>query len=178
MKRTNYSSDIDSALAGRNQGSKGYWECARSGNGNMMTDLMAEDDDHYEELEGLGESVEEMDAGESAAEDAGRKDTFRPFREPRADEKPPHAPKAGKAWMRRRIRMESRRPGGNRLTRVRWVMVSPQKYEELLKAGKIKTTSQGPRLGFFDVSSANMTYLLVGGALVGGLMYAMKRRRA
>ena len=178
MNRTNYSSEIDAALAGRNIGSKGYWECARSGNGNMMTDLMSEDTDHYEELEGLGESVEEMDASESSAEDNGRKDAFKPFREARADEQPPYAPKPGKGWMRRRIRMESRRPGGNRLTRVRWVLVSPEKYDELMKAGKIKTTSQGPMLGFFDISASNMTFLAAGGALVGGLMYLMKRRRA
>lgn len=176
MKRTNYSTDIDSALAGRNIGSKGYWECARSGNGNMRTDLMEEDDGHYEELEGLGESVEEMDVHESAAEDRGQRNTFKPYREPTAAEKPPYAPKPGKAWMRRRIRMESRRPGGNRLTRVRWVMVSPAKYAELRRKGEIKHTAQGPSLGGFDISATNMSLLLAGGALVGGLLYLSRRR--
>lgn len=178
MKRTNFSTDIDSALAGRNSGSKGYWECARSGNGNMRTDLMEEDGDDYEELEGLGESIEEMDADESAAEDKGQRNGFKPFREPTAAEKPPYAPKPGKAWMRRRIRMESRRPGGNRLTRVRWVMVSPAKWAELRRKRQIKHTAQGPSLGFFNVSATNMTFLIAGGALVGGLLYLSRRRRA
>lgn len=178
--RTDFTTEIDSALAGRNAGEKGYWEVARSGNGNMTTDLLAEDGRDYEELDGLGESVEEMDSAESQAEDNGNQAVFKPYREARPGEKPPYAPKAGKAWLRRRIRMQSRRPGGNRLAKVRWVMVSPQKYQELRAKGLIKLEGKLPHisgLGFMDISSDLVKGIVIGGAAAFGY-YLWKKRGA
>jgi len=163
MDRTNISTELDGALAGRNAGSKGFWECARSGNGNMRTDLMDEDGRDYEELEGLGEAIEDMDYDESVAEDRGDRSVFKPFRELRPGEQPPYAPKPGKAWMRRRIRTNNRSPGGNRQTRVRWVQVSPEKYEQLASSGCIKTSPANGVLGFLPAE------LQTPGALAGGV---------
>jgi hypothetical protein len=175
--RTNYTSEIDGALAGRNSGSRGYWEVARSGNGSINSDLLAEDGQHYTELEGLGEAVEEMDQHESRAEDTGNHGVLKPYREPNPGEQPPHAPNPGMAWIRRRIRMQSRRPGGNRLVRLRWVQVSPTKYQELQRKGLVKSGSslRGlpgmsglPGMGFVDISSD----LIKGVALGAGAMFA------
>jgi hypothetical protein len=175
--RTDISSEIDNALSGRNLGARGFWECARGGNGNMMTDLMVEDDRDYTELEGLGEAVEEMTAAESLAEDQGRHN-FRPYREPIMGEKPPYAPKPGMAWLRRRIPIQARRPGGKRLVRVRWVQVSPVKYEELRRAGQIQAGTQtlsgiGGLGSFLDLSPM---MLAVGVALGLGTLVILRKR--
>lgn len=172
--RTDLTSDLDSALSGRNAGSRGYWEVARSGNGNMKTDLLSEDGQDYEELEGLGESVEEMDATESAAEDQGNQGLFKPYREPLPSEHPPYAPKQGKAWIRRRIRMQSRRPGGNRLARVRWAQVSPAKYDDLSRKGLIKTGA-ADGVGFMDISGDLIKGCFYGALAVMGYQF-LKRR--
>lgn len=175
--RTDFTTEIDGALAGRDMGSRGYWECARSGNGNMRTDLMEDDSRDYEELEGLGEAVEEMDAAESRAIDQGSKD-FKSFREANVGEKPPYAPKPGKGWMRRRIPTNTRAPGGSRQVRVRWVQVSARKYKELANKGEIKQTAHGPMLGFIDISKTNMTFLAAGAGIgIGLLMMAGRGRR-
>lgn len=172
--RTDLTTDLDSALAGRNAGSRGYWEVARSGNGNMKTDLLSEDGQDYEELEGLGESVEEMDAAESAAEDRGNQAVFKPYREPLPSEKPPYAPKPGKAWLRRRIRMQSRRPGGNRLARVRWAQVSPVKFDDLRRKGLIKAGAVDG-LGFMDISGDLIKGFFYGALALGGFMFLRNR---
>lgn len=172
--RTDLTTDLDAALSGRDTGSRGYWECARSGNGNMKTDLLSEDGQDYEELEGLGESVEEMDAAESAAEDRGNQSIFKPYREPLPSEHPPYAPKPGKAWLRRRIRMQSRRPGGNRLARVRWAQVSPSKYADLNRKGLIKSGAVDG-LGFMDISSDLIKGVTIGAVMVIG--YQVLKRR-
>ena len=172
--RTDLTTDLDQALSGRNAGSRGYWEVARSGNGNMRTDLLAEDGQDYEELEGLGESVEEMDAAESAAEDRGNQGVFKPYREPLPSEHPPYAPKPGKAWLRRRIRMQSRRAGGNRLARVRWAQVSPVKYNELQKKGLIKSGAVDG-VGFIDISADLIRGVLIGGAVILGYQFLRNR---
>jgi hypothetical protein len=175
--RTDFTTEIDGALAGRDAGSRGYWECARSGNGNMTTDLMEDDSRDYEELEGLGEAIEEMDAAESTAIDQGAK-AFKSFREAKVGEKPPYAPKPGKGWVRRRIPTNTRAPGGNRQVRVRWVQISPRKFKELQQKGQIKQTAQGPMLGFIDISKINMTFLAVGAGIGISLLSMMKRKRA
>jgi len=172
--RTNLTCDLDSALSNRNAGSRGYWEVARSGNGNMKTDLLSEDGQDYEELEGLGESVEEMDAAESAAEDRGNQAVFKPYREPLPSEKPPYAPKPGKAWLRRRIRMQSRRPGGNRLARVRWAQVSPVKFDDLRRKGLIKSGAVDG-LGFMDISGDLIKGVFYGALAVVGYQF-LKRK--
>lgn len=177
--RTDLTSEIDAALAGRNAGSNGYWECARSGNGDMTTDLLSEDGTNYEELEGLGESVEEMDSYESAAEDKGNRGVLKPYREPLPSEAPPRAPKPGTAWLRRRIPMQSRRPGGNRLVRLRWVQVSPQKYRELQKSGLVKATVSNTvdGLGFVTLTADLIKGMFIGGGLAFGY-YLWKKRGA
>lgn len=179
--RTDMTTEIDGALSTRNAGSKGWWECARSGNGNMLTDLTEEDGRDYEEVEGLGETVEEMTPAESAAEDRGQLRSFQPFREPLPGEVPPHAPKPGMAWMRRRIRLNTRKPGGMRLCKVRWVQVSPEKYRQLQNDGQIKrgdgnAAMQG--VGFLDLSAGNIKWAAIGGvAAIVGLML-LKRKPA
>lgn len=177
MQRTDFTSDIDGALAGRNEGSRGYWECARSGNGNMTTDLMEDDGRDYEELEGLGEAVEEMDSAESVALDHNAHAKIKAYRDPNNGEKPPFAPKPGKGWMRRRIPTQTRAPGGNRQVRVRWVQVSPRKYNELMAKGQIKTTAQGPMLGFIEISKTNMTFLAAGAGIAVALLAMSRKKR-
>lgn len=172
--RTDLTTELDQALSGRDAGSRGYWEVARSGNGNMKTDLLSEDGQDYEELEGLGESVEEMDAAESAAEDRGNQAVFKPYREPLPSENPPYAPKPGKAWLRRRIRMQSRRPGGNRLARVRWVQVSPVKFDDLRRKGLIKSGAVDG-LGFVTLTADLIKGVFIGGALA--FSYFLWRKR-
>lgn len=175
--RTDLTNDIDSALAGRNAGSKGYWEVARSGNGNMRNDLLAEDGQMYDELEGLGESVEEMDGAESRAEDNGNQNALKPYRMPLPGEKPPYAPKQGCTWIRRRMRMQSRRPGGNRLVRTRWVQVTPEKLQEIQSQGLMKNAaaSRLAGLGFFDISGDMVKGVFIGGALAAGVWYLRRR---
>lgn len=175
--RTDLTTEVDSALAGRNAGSKGYWEVARSGNGNMMTDLLAEDGQEYDELEGMGESVEEMDGNESRAEDAGNKNALVPFCLPRPGENPPYPPRQGRQWIKRRMRMNSRRPGGNRLIRTRWVQVTPEKLNEIKNKGLLKgqMTSQLAGMGFFDVSRDMVTGVFIGGGIAAAIWYAKRR---
>lgn len=175
MQRTDYSSEIDGALINRNGGSQGYQEVARSGNGNMRTDLLADDCRDYEEIEGLGETTEEMSAAESAAEDAGDSLQFTPFREPYPGEVPPYPPKPGMAWLRRCIRVNARKPGGRRLVRARWVQVSPKRYQELLEAGKVRTASG---VGFFDISSSTIRNVAIGAGIgVLAMIYMGGRRK-
>jgi len=168
MERTNLSTELDGALANRNLGSKGYWECARSGNGNMMTDLLDEDGRDYEEMEGLGEAIEEMDPDESLAEDRGDRSQFKSFREARPGEQPPHAPRPGNGWIRRRIRTGSRKPGGMWLARVRWVQVSPQRYAQLRKAGALKREGLAG-VGFVP-DGFQMPVAIGGGILLGAIL--------
>lgn len=180
--RTDLTSPIDGALSNRNAGALAFWEVARSGNGDMRTDLLADDGRDYEELDGIGESTEEMTAAESSAEDRGDKSVFKQYRETLPGETPPYAPKKGKAWIRRRMRMNSRRPGGNRMARVRWAQVSPQKWAILVKQGQVmnKATSMNG-VGFIDMSNPMMKWVLYGGIGllgVGVLLKLAAKRRA
>lgn len=177
--RTDMTSAIDGALAGRNLGSKGWWNCARSGNGNMMTDLSEEDGQDYDELEGIGETTEEMTAAESAAEDQGNTGAFKPYRDLVAGEVPPHAPSPGKAWIRRRIRTGTRAPGGKRLVKVRWAQVSPACYNQIRSQGKLMVGSGSSALQGLGITidSNSLTWAALGGVAVFGALVLMKRRR-
>lgn len=174
--RTDLTNEIDAAMSTRNQGARGFWEVARSGNGNMRTDLLEEDGYDYEELEGVGEAVEEMSLEESVAEDKGNRSIFKPYREALPGEQPPHAPKPGKGWIRRRIRMESRRPGGNRLVRVRWAQVSPAKMQEIRRKRQVQSGGVAG-LGFMNVSSSNVMWLTAGAVAAAGLLFLLKRKK-
>jgi hypothetical protein len=174
MERTDLTCDLDGALSGRNAGSKGFWEIARGGNGRMTDDLMAEDDGDYEELAGLGEVIEEMDPAESAGEDAGDPTAFKPFREARADEVAPYAPKHGRGWVRRRIRTGNRAPGGRRQVRSRWAMVSPHRWVELKKNGQVKPMNG---LGLFGASPMTMAAVGVGVGLALSIWLSGGRRK-
>lgn len=173
-ERTDLTSDIDGALASRNSGENGFAEVARSGNGNMRDDLMPEGKD-YEETE-AGETIEEMAPAESRAADRGQAPPS--FREPRAGEAPPHAPKPGTAWMRRRIPTGTRRPGGNRLVRARWCMVSPLQYSIFERSGQICDygDDHGKEMGFVDISSREVIFAVVGAGLAIAAMMGMRRR--
>jgi hypothetical protein len=140
--RPNLTTDIDGALSTRNMGSRGFHEVARSGNGNMRTDLLAEDGKDYEELE----------AAEQVVEDRGS--VFRPYRDLRPGEKPPHSPRPGMAWAKRRIRTNSRRPGGRPLVRERWIQVSPRKWDRLRSTGQVLEGLGGEGLGIDLVTVA------------------------
>lgn len=177
MQRTDYTSEIDGALAGRNAGSEGHQGVARSGNGDMRTDLLADDCSAYTELEGLGETVEEMTDAESRAEDQGNQTKFQAFRTPKAGEKPPMPAPGGKFWIKRRIRMHRRKPGGNRLLKSRWVQVSAEKYQELLQSGELKIENGVPTLGFIDISSNTIKTLAIGAAVGAGLLMFMGRKK-
>jgi hypothetical protein len=142
--RTDFSSEIDGALSGRNTGQKGYWEVARSGNGDMNTDLLDEDAlACCEELEGIGESQEEMTLEESAEADrlaglgqlAGP--SFKEFRTPVAGEKPPFAPTNGRVWMRKRTATAMRKPGGRRLAHLRWAQMTPARVNQAARNGEL-----------------------------------------
>jgi hypothetical protein len=82
------------------------------------------------------------------------------------------------AWLRRRIPIQARRPGGKRLVRVRWVQVSPVKYEELRRAGQIQAGTQtlsgiGGLGSFLDLSPM---MLAVGVALGLGTLVILRKR--
>lgn len=170
--RTDITCPMDAALSGRNAGSKAFWEVARSGNGDMRTDLLADDGRDYEEYDGLGETVEEMSLDESTG-----KTPSKPYREALPGETPPFAPKKGQAWVRRRIPTNSRRPGGNRLVRVRWAQVSPSYWGALIRQGKVmnRTTSLSG-LGL-DLSTPAVKYALYGGLGLLGVGVLLKLTR-
>lgn len=180
--RTDLSSEIDASLAGRNAGANGFWEVARSGNGDMKTDLMVEDGKNYEEFDGTGETVEEVSAQESQILDQSMlpglgslASKFKAFRSPRAGEQPPHAPKPGKAWVKRRIPMNKKRPGGNHLCRCRWAQVSQSKWNELKANGKVQPQTMD---GLGAALSIDITSLLIGGGVAAGVLFLLRRRSA
>jgi hypothetical protein len=141
--RTDMTSEIDGALASRNLGSRHYSDVARSGNGNMLSDLSEDQLADYDELDGMGEITEELTPSESMSLDnlagpariSGR--GFRSFRAPRAGEVAPFAPKNGMTWMRKRNLLGHRKPGGFWQARTKWVQMSPRKLEELASQGQV-----------------------------------------
>jgi len=175
MSRTDFTQEIDGALAGRNLGSRHYSEIARSGNGNMRNDL-AEDLADYHELAGLGESTEELSLGESAEVDAkGSSASIKSFRWPLPGEMPPFAAPKGMVWLRKRSLTDARKPGGKRIARVVWVQVSKERLLMMKRNGELL---QADGLGAFDITSMS-TIASVGVGLAGGLILwlALKKKK-
>ncbi len=166
MPRTDFTQEIDGALADRNLGQRHFSEIARSGNGNMRRDL-SQDLTDYRELDGIGESIEEVTAEESAQIDLqGSLAKIHPLRWPQPGEVPPYAAKAGSVWLRSRTLTGTRKPGGKRLVKVKWAMVSKERLLALKRDGSLGGISFGM------ISS-------VGLGLVGGiaLWLVLKRRK-
>jgi hypothetical protein len=135
--RTDFTQEIDGAMAGRNLGMRHFSEIARSGNGNMRTDL-TEDLADYRELAGLGETVEEVTNEESAQIDHyGSMARIQQFRWPAPGEVPPYAAKEGSVWLRKRSLTDSRKPGGKRTVKVTWVMVTKLRLLEMRRDGEL-----------------------------------------
>jgi hypothetical protein len=170
MSRTDFTSELDGALSSRNLGSRHYSEIARSGNGNMLEDLSEEGLADYQELDGIGEGLEDLAADESAAIDrfgaAAKLPRFRPLA---PGETPPFAAKPGMLWMRKRILTSERRPGGPRVARGKWVQVSAQRYQALKSQGDIK--------GMGDLSTPIMWGISAGAGLALGLAAWLLLRR-
>lgn len=163
MSRTDFTQEIDGALAGRNLGQRHFSEVARSGNGNMRTDL-AEDLADYQELAGLGEAIEELTAEESALIDqqgATGAAKIQTLVWPKSGQIPPFASKPGMVWLRKRAVTGARKPGGKRLARSTWVQVSKARLQELKRTGGMNG------MGSFDVASMSLPMLLGIGAVAG-----------
>jgi hypothetical protein len=136
--RTDFSSAIDGALLGRNLGSRHFSDIARSGNGNMRTDLDDTSLKDYEELDGVGESMEDLSLQESLAVDSlGAMADVKRFRWPKPGETPPFASKPDKVWLRRKVITGVRRPGGNRVAKVKWAQVSKDRLVTLKNEGQL-----------------------------------------
>lgn len=173
MARTDFTQEIDGALAGRNLGMRHYSEIARSGNGNMRTDLR-EDLADYRELAGIGEAVEELSLQETAAIDQqGQVAAGDRFRWPKPGEMPPFASSRGNVWLRKLTPLPSRKAGGNRQARARWVEVSKDRLLEMKRTGELN--------GMGEFSLANVgTIASIGIGLAGGLaiwLFFLKKRK-
>lgn len=177
MSRTDFTQEIDGALAGRNLGSRHYSEIARSGNGNMRNDL-AEDLADYHELAGLGESTEELTLAESAEIDAkGTSASIKQFRWPKPGEMPPFAAPKGMVWLRKRTVTDTRKPGGLRLARVTWCQVSKERLLMMKRDGELLEAGGLNGLGL-DFGTMG-TVASVGLGLAGGLILwlALKKKK-
>ncbi len=143
MPRTDFTQEIDGALADRNLGQRHFSEIARSGNGNMRRDL-SQDLTDYRQLDGIGETIEEVTAEESAQIDLqGPMAKIPSLRWPQPGEVPPYAAKDGFVWLRSRTLTGSRKPGGKRLVKVRWAMVSKERLLALKRDGELGALSWG-----------------------------------
>lgn len=137
MPRTDFTQEIDGALADRNLGQRHFSEIARSGNGDMRRDL-SQDLTDYRELDGVGESLEEVTPAESAQIDLqGPIAKIPKLRWPQPGEVPPYAAKDGFVWLRSRTLTGTRKPGGKRLVKVRWAMVSKDRLLALKRGGEL-----------------------------------------
>jgi hypothetical protein len=172
MARTDFTSELDGALSSRNLGSRHFSEIARSGNGDMTKDLSEEGLADYQELDGLGEGLEDLAADESAAVDQfGVAARLPRFRNLNPGETPPFAPKPGMTWLRKRILTRDRRPGGPRVARAKWVQVSSQRLAQLKQQGDIK--------GLGALSTPVMWGISAGAGLALGLVaWLLIRNRA
>lgn len=166
--RTDFTSEIDGALAARNLGSRHFSDIARSGNGNMLSDLSEDQLADYEELDGLGEAFEELSGEESASLDLGKL-RFPKFRAPKFGEVPPFAAKPGRRWYRKLSPTDMRKPGGKRVARAKWVQMTPDKFAKLAVEG-------GPvaGLGLLPGGTAGMIGF---GALAGLAAWFLIRKR-
>ena len=141
--RTDFTQEIDGALANRNLGQRHFSEVARSGNGDMRTDL-SEDLADYHQLDGVGEAIEEVTPEESAQIDLqGPMAKIASLRWPQPGEVPPYAAKVGFVWLRSRTLTGTRKPGGKRLVKVKWAMVSKDRLLALKRDGQLGDLSWG-----------------------------------
>lgn len=139
MARTDFTQDIDGAFANRNGGMKHFSEVARSGNGNMTNDLLAEDSVDYMEYDGVGEKMEELSCQESAAVDGlGQLAPVARFRKPLPGETPPVKAGPGMTWLKRRVITGARAPGGSRLAKTKWVQVGQNRMSQLMNSGNLQ----------------------------------------
>lgn len=162
--RTDFTQEIDGAMSTRNLGMRHYSEIARSGNGNMRVDL-SEDLADYREVPGLGETVEQLSPSDSAQVDTyGKAAKIPQFRWPHTSEMPPYAAPEGSVWLRKKSLTDTRAPGGMRLAKVQWVLISKERLLGLQRAGE---------LGDFPIG---MT-VSIGLGLVGGLLVWLALRR-
>lgn len=162
MPRTDFTSEIDGAMATRNIGNRHWSDIARSGNGNMLSDLSEEELGDYQELDGIGEALEELTLAESnAVAGLGDVGAFGTFRAPKTGEMPPFVAKPGMAWMRKRIPTAQRKPGGGIVARLKWVQVSAPKLNKLAGLGEVS--------GMGALSSNAVMGASVGLGLLGGL---------
>lgn len=166
--RTDFTQEIDGAFSQRSAGAKHWSEVARSGNGNATTDLDVQDDKDYTEVDGLGEHLECLSLVESTRVDGlGRLANIPKFRWPTMGEVPPYAAAPGKTWVRRRVVTNARQPGGNRVAKVKWAMMSPGKVQQAVASGNLP--SPGGVAGLGAMSSTEMTGLSLGAGVVAGL---------
>jgi|GEM_PF-2362038 len=180
MKRTDFTSEIDGAMATRNVGMRHFSEIARSGNGDMLSDLSETELAGYDELDGIGEVMEELSCAESRAVDGlgtmpmkhvKSPRGFSPFRETKAGETPPYAPKRGHRWLRRRHLTAMRKPGGNRVARVKWAHVRNDIAKTLSEQGQV----QG--MGAFGLSTGVITSVGMGVAAGTILLMLLKKKK-
>ncbi len=159
MPRTDFTSEIDGALAGRNLGSRHWSDVARSGNGNMLSDLSEEELGDYQELDGIGEGLEELSLDESNAV-CGLGGVFKKFRALKIGEQPPFVAKPNMSWMRKRIPTAQRKPGGGIVARTKWVQMTGAKMQKLQGLGEIA--------GFGDIPGGVGLWASAGVGILGG----------
>jgi hypothetical protein len=74
------------------------------------------------------------------------------------------------AWLRKRAVLPERKPGGNRVARVKWVQVTPRKLNQLAQRGDVA--------GMGALSTTAGTALMAGAGVAGGLLlwFLIKRK--
>lgn len=177
MPRTDFTQEIDGAFADRNLGMRHFSEIARSGNGDMRTDL-AEDLADYQELCGLGEGVEEMTNQESAAIDqmGAAAPPVAPVRAPKPGEVPPFAAKPGHHWVRTRKPTGTRAPGGNRLVKNTWAQVSGPRLARMQQEAAQMGPNAVAGLGMTTTEGIGLS-VGVGLAIGGALWFFLLRKK-
>jgi hypothetical protein len=175
--RTDFTQDIDGAFSQRSAGAKHFSEIARSGNGNATSDLDVQDDKDYTEVDGLGEHLECLSLVESTRVDGlGRLANIPQFRWPHMGEVPPYAPAPGKTWVRRKVVTNARQPGGNRVAKVKWAMMSPGKVQQAISSGNLP--APGGVAGLGAMSSTAMTGISLGaGAAIGLVLWMLLKKK-
>ena len=173
--RTDFTQDIDGAFSQRSAGANHWSEVARSGNGNATSDMEVQDEKDYFEVDGLGEHLECLSLVESTRVDGlGRLANIPQFRWPHMGEVPPYAPAPGKTWVRRRVVTNTRQPGGNRVAKVKWAMMSPSKVQSAVASGNLPAPGGVAGMGAFTAT----TGISLGVGIAAGLaLYLLVLRK-